>query len=66
MMKFRSGTSLSRASGSIFTSAPQTCKAGPAPNSNTRITAMMDLVLIGTGILFFALSVAYVKACDAL
>jgi len=27
---------------------------------------MMDLVLIGTGILFFALSVAYIKACDAL
>ncbi|TGP23621.1 hypothetical protein EN827_13875 [Mesorhizobium sp. M1D.F.Ca.ET.184.01.1.1] len=39
----------------------------PAPGGKTRAkarNATMDLIVLGIGILFFALSLAYVKACD--
>ena len=65
MMKSRpAGKLIACPAGSFHVRFPPRVQAdGQPPN---RSTAMMDLVLIGTGILFFALSVAYIKACDAL
>jgi len=61
VMKSRpAGTLIARPAGSFHV------RFRPDYQPPKRSTAMMDLVLIGTGILFFALSVAYIKACDAL
>jgi hypothetical protein len=35
-----------------------------AQSTNGKGTPAMDLIVLGIGILFFALSLAYVKACD--
>jgi len=38
-----------------------------APSTDTKQgTTRMDIVVIGLEVLFFALSLAYIKACDAL
>ena len=37
-----------------------------APNTAEARTNTMDIVVIGIDVLFFALSLAYIKACDAL
>ncbi|WP_283192801.1 hypothetical protein [Rhizobium sp. AN80A] len=38
----------------------------PLRNIWKEMRPMMDIVLIGTAVIFFALCFAYVKACDAL
>lgn len=35
-------------------------------NRNEQGTHAMDIIVIGIGVLFFALSFAYIKACDIL
>ncbi|KQS88022.1 hypothetical protein ASG68_06685 [Rhizobium sp. Leaf453] len=40
--------------------------AGSNRNFTKELEPMLDIVLIGIGILFFALSFAYTKACDRL
>jgi len=37
-----------------------------APNTAEARNTTMDIVVIGIEVLFFALSLAYIKACDAL
>ena len=38
----------------------------PSPPFNVRSIPMMDLVMLAIGFVFFALSIAYVYACDRL
>jgi hypothetical protein len=36
------------------------------PKNNQGKRSMMDILLIGIGVLFFVLCIAYTKACDSL
>jgi hypothetical protein len=64
-LKSRSaGTLVAPPAGSFHVRFPPRVRADDQPPN--RSTAMMDLVLIGTGILFFALAIADIKACNAL
>jgi hypothetical protein len=43
------------------------CQHRTQPDCNTEgVRSMMDILMIGIGVLFFALSLAYVQACDRL